>query len=306
MYGIIATWRMALEGAQEGLDLLKKNHCILDALEKAVIEVENHPDYHSVGFSGLPNVLGEVELDAAFMDGDSLKIGAVAGLGNYKNPVSLARRLLNRRCNNFLVGPGAEAFAERHGFKKERLLTPEAESQWQRKKDSMNDLMPYDGHDTVGMVGLDKKGKMAAATSTSGLFLKDQGRVGDSPLSGSGYYADSEIGAATATGLGEDIMKGCISYQIVEKMKMMSPQEAADQVVQTFSKSLKMRHQPVGDISVVCMNRKGEWGAATNTNHFSFVVANGDQPGVVFIARCQDHKTIYERASQEWIRTHTE
>src|SRR5690606_10503834 len=122
-------------------------------------------------------------------------------------------------------------------------------------------LSPYDGHDTVGMVALDSRNSMAAGTSTSGLFMKKRGRVGDSPLSGSGFYVDSEIGGATATGLGEDIMKGCVSYEIVRLMKEgYTPQGAADKAVAELNDLLIKKRKKAGDISVVCINNKGEFG----------------------------------------------
>src|SRR5699024_448156 len=118
---------------------------------------------------------------------------------------------------------------------------------------------------TVGMVCLDETGKMTAATSTSGLFMKKKGRIGDSPIIGSGFYVDSQIGGASATGLGEDLMKGCISYTIVQLMEMgMHPQKACEKAVFDLDLKLKQRRGQAGDLSVIAMNCKGEFGVATN------------------------------------------
>ncbi len=159
--------------------------------------VEDCPEYRSVGYGGLPNQECEVELDAAFMDGDSLSIGAVGGIKDFKNPISIARKLMDEEYNIFLVGLGAEKYAHKMGFERKNMLTEYSREQWQKKIVENNKInsKPYDGHDTVGgVVGLDQNRKMAVATSTSGLFMKKVGRIGDSPLSGSGFYVDSEIG----------------------------------------------------------------------------------------------------------------
>jgi N4-(beta-N-acetylglucosaminyl)-L-asparaginase len=151
------------------------------------------------------------------------------------------------------------------------------------------------------MVCLDKAGHMTAATSTSGLFMKKRGRVGDSPISGSGFYVDSSIGGATATGLGEDIMKGCLSYEVVRLMgEGMHPQEACEKVVADFSRKLVEKRGKAGEISIAAMNNKGEWGVGTNVE-FSFVAATQNEDPKVYIAYPKDDKTVYSEASQKWL-----
>lgn len=247
MYGIIATWRMALEGISEAADMLKKSADAGDSIETAIRAVEDFEFYKSVGYGGLPNEEMEVELDAAFMDGDTLDVGCVGAIKDFANPVSIARMLSKEPVNNFLVGAGAEKYAHRHGFERKNMLTERAKIHYHNrvKETTENtELKPYSGHDTVGMVCLDDKGHMTAATSTSGLFMKHAGRVGDSPVSGSGFYVDSEVGGASATGLGEDVMKGCVSYEIVRLMKEgKTPQEACDIAVNTFDKELKKEEE---------------------------------------------------------------
>ena len=266
--------------------------------------VEDYPFYKSVGYGGLPNEDCEVELDAAYMDGDTLDIGAVAGIKDYKNPISIARKLSKERFNCFLVGVGAEAYAHKEGFERVNMLTDRAKMHYQkrRKETIEKGLSPYDGHDTVGMIALDSEKKMVAGTSTSGLFMKKRGRVGDSPLSGSGFYVDSEVGGASATGLGEDLMKGCISYEIVRLMKEgYHPQEAADKAVEDLNAELKRRRGKAGDLSVVCLNNKGEFGVATNIDGFSFSVVTEDMEPTVYVCKNVDGKTTYEIASEEWL-----
>lgn len=308
-WGIIGTWRMSLEGIEKSIKLLENGETSIEAVETSIRMVEDCGEYRSVGYGGLPNEKCEVQLDAAFMDGNSLSIGAVAGVKDFKNPISIARKLMENRHNIFLVGSGAEEYAEKIGFKRSNLLTKESIIKWQEKNNEIekNNLKPYDGHDTVGIISLDLQGKLAVGTSTSGLFMKKAGRVGDSPISGSGFYADSEIGAASATGLGEDIMKGCISYEIVRLMKEgLHPQDAAEKAVKDINDKLLKRRGEAGDISVICMNNKGQWGVGTNVKHFSFVVATRDEEATVYIASFKDDKTKYIKASQEWIDTHTE
>ena len=297
-WGIIATWRMAADGVALGADILKNNGKCQDAVEKAIMQVEDYPFYKSVGYGGLPNENCEVELDAAFMDGKTLSIGAIAGIKDYKNPVSIARKLSEDRFNIFLVGAGAEAYAHKNGFVRQNMLTERAKKTWEIRMKEINEknLSPYDGHDTVCMIGLDSEKDMAVATSTSGLFMKKRGRVGDSPVSGSGFYVDNEVGGAAATGLGEDIMKGCLSYETVQRMRNgMSPMEAAQSAVEDFSKQLRRRRGVAGAISVIAMNNKGEWGIGTNVE-FTFVASTSEEEPKVYLANpvFNEDKTVRE------------
>lgn len=304
MWGIIATWRMAVEGITEADKMLKEGADAGDAIETAIKEVEDFPFYKSVGYGGLPNEEMEVELDAAYMDGDTLDIGAVAAIKDYANPISIARRLSHEKVNSMLVGEGAEKFAHKEGFERKNMLTDRAKIHYKNrvKEVQQQEIKPYSGHDTVGMVCLDQHGKMTAATSTSGLFMKKKGRVGDSPISGSGFYVDSKVGGASATGLGEDLMKGCISYEIVRLMKEgKHPQEACEIAVNDLNKELIERRGKAGDLSLIAMNNKGEWGVATNIEGFSFAVATEGQEPIVYLTKNIDGKCIHEVASQEWL-----
>lgn len=307
MWGMIATWRMALEGVATAIELLQQQHFAGDAIETAVKAVEDFPYYKSVGYGGLPNEQMQVELDAAYMDGTSFDFGAVCAIKDVANPISVARALSRYSVNNVLVGQGAEAFATKEGFERKNMLTDRAKIHYHNRLIDMEEahqLVPYAGHDTVGMVALDEKQQMVAGTSTSGLFMKKAGRVGDSPFIGSGLYVDSEIGGASATGLGEDLMKGVISYEIVRLMSAgLTPQQACEKAVRDLSKQLEKRRGSAGDLSVIAMNCKGEWGAATNIENFSFVVATKTQPLSVYRIHPQEDGTmVHESATQEWLQ----
>ncbi|SHE82113.1 Asparaginase [Atopostipes suicloacalis DSM 15692] len=307
MWGMIATWRMAVEGITEGAGTLKKGGNAADAIVEAISEVEDFPYYKSVGYGGLPNEEMEVELDAAYMNGTTLDFGAVGAVKDFANPIAIARRLSIEKANNFLVGIGAEKFAHKEGFERKTMLTERAKTHYKNRTYKLsqqeNELTPYTGHDTVGMVALDQEGLMTAGTSTSGLFMKKPGRVGDSPVIGSGFYVDSEIGGATATGLGEDLMKGMISYEIVSFMGAgFSPQEACEKAVDKLDKKLKERREEAGDLSVVAMDKDGNYGVASNIEGFSFAVVTENEESEVFIVdKIKNGKCHYEKATQEWL-----
>ncbi|MHC5228314.1 N(4)-(beta-N-acetylglucosaminyl)-L-asparaginase [Enterococcus sp. LJL99] len=303
-WGIIATWRMAHDGIVAASEALKKAEKSGDAIESTIRSVEDYPYYKSVGFGGLPNAEGILEMDAAFMDGDTFKIGAVAGITDTKNPISVARKLSDEKFNSFRVGEGATKYAMLNRFERKNMLTDRAKRLWEKRIEEMakNNLSPYDGHDTIGAVCLDQQGSMTAGTSSSGLFMKKPGRVGDSPLSGSGFYVDSEIGGATATGLGEDLMKGCLSYEIVRLMgEGYTPQAACDKAVYEFHEKLTKRYGKAGAFSLVAMNNQGEWGVATNVE-FTFSVATDTERPAIYLANMgENQQTIIEPITQEWL-----
>ena len=304
MYGIIATWRMAKEGVELADQMLKNGEVSGKAIEAAIKAVEDFPYYKSVGYGGLPNEEQIVELDAGYMDGDTMSVGALGAIKDFANPISIAKKLSEEKVNNVLVGAGAEKYAREMKFEEKEMLTDRAKAFYRkRKKELDKELKPYDGHDTVGMVCLDTAGTVTAATSTSGLFMKRSGRVGDSPIVGSGFYADSQVGGATATGLGEDLMKGCISYEIVRLMvEGLTPQAAGEKAVTDLDRKLREKRGEAGDLSVVAMNCKGEFGCATNIGGFSFSVATKDQEPVVYlVTREEDGHCSFREADQEWL-----
>lgn len=307
MWTMIATWCMALEGIQQGSETLKKGGSASDAVEIAARAVEDNPWFKSVGFGGLPNEEMDVELDAGFMDGTTLGVGAVASIHDFANPISIARKLTNLETNCVLAGYGAERYASKEGFERKNMLTPRAKKLYFEKiEETRQTQNPYMGHDTVGVSAIDNNGHIAAGTTTSGLFLKKPGRVGDSPIVGSGFYADSEVGSANATGLGEDLMKGCVSYEIVRRMRDgETPQEACEHTVAELDERLKRCRGRSGDLSVIAIDKNGNWGAATNINGFSFVVASENTEPVVYTANYENGHTVFQPASKEWMAEYT-
>ncbi|MDR2008837.1 MAG: N(4)-(beta-N-acetylglucosaminyl)-L-asparaginase [Alphaproteobacteria bacterium] len=304
MWAIIATWRMAAEGLAEAANLLSKGEHGGQALVKAITMVEDFPFYKSVGYGGLPNENGIVELDAAYMDGNTLSVGAVASTHDIANPVLVAQKLSEYPVNSFLVGEGAEEFATKNGFARKTMLTDRAKQHYQKRLNELKsqELKAYTGHDTIAAICLDTSGSMYAATSTSGLFMKKHGRVGDSPICGSGFYVQSEIGGVGATGLGEDLMKGAISFQITMLMKQgLSVQQACETAVNDLDTLLKKKRGQAGDISVVALDKNGDFGVATNIDTFSFVVATARSPLSIYLCERDGVHTKYRIADKEWL-----
>ncbi|AKX34228.1 N(4)-(beta-N-acetylglucosaminyl)-L-asparaginase [Spiroplasma litorale] len=308
-YAFIGTWRMSFESIKENINLLKKPDPKGNAIVNAISYIEDFPYYKSVGYGGLPNEECDVELDAGFMNGNTFQVGAIAGVKNVKNPIKLARELSYSKFNSFLVGKGAEEYAKKNGFEIKDMLSERAIQHYELKIKKLKEnpqLSPYDGHDTVGMVSLDVANNMFAATSTSGLFMKKPGRVGDSPIAGSGFYCVSSIGGATATGLGEDILKGCLSFQVVEKLKNgISVKDAPQQVVKEFNDLLNLKLGYCGAISIVALDKDGNWGVGTNCE-FSFVVGNQNEDVEIYIAKPNSELTSLqiEKPSKEWLENY--
>ena len=273
MSAIIGTWKMSLQGVGEGFSLLNAGQSAGDAVARAVTRVEDEPAYCSVGYGGLPDREGRVLLDAAFMDGDSLRMGGVMSAENIKNPILAARLLCGRETNCLLAGRGAERFAVAQGLEMRDMRTEASLRRWREALGREARLTAYTGHDTVCVLALDKRGSMAAGTSTSGLFMKEPGRVGDSPVIGSGFYCDSRFGAAAATGLGEDIMRGCLSYEAVSLMKGgAAPEEACREALRGLTERKLSLGEDAGSISLIALAPDGRFGAATTLPVFPFTV----------------------------------
>ncbi len=282
-YLVIATWEFALPGLKEAARILTDSGSCLDAVEHVVKTVELNPDVESVGLGGFPNEEGVVELDAAIMRGTDLGFGAVAGVRQFLHPISIARKVMSDTPYCMLVGTGAEDFALRHGFQKGELLTERRRREWLERKQRKS--RADTGHDTIGVIALDLDGSMASGTSSSGLKMKHPGRVGDSPIIGAGLYADDDVGAAVATGVGEDIMRCCPCFYAVELIHQgKTPQQAADAAVTKAHTRLARAQKKIGNIALACADNKGRYGAAANHEGFSFCVAsNKIQPRVMTV-----------------------
>ena len=286
MFALIGTWQMCLEGARRGTSLLQSGSSAGDAVEQAVIAVEDEPAYTSVGYGGLPDRTGRVLLDAAFMDGNTLRVGGVISAENIRNPISLARRLCGRETNCLLAGRGAEEAAAAFGLPMRDMRTEASMAKWREAVSKQPEqLTAYRGHDTVCVLALDERGGMAAGTSTSGLFMKDPGRVGDSPLIGSGFYCDARYGAAAATGLGGDIMRGYLSYEAVSLMRRgASPAAACREALAALAARKKSLGEGEGSISLIALNPEGEYGAATTLTAFPFAAGTAKQASLYAVS----------------------
>jgi len=273
---MISTWKMSLPALREAI------HCssVEEAVEHAVMCVEDDPSIDCVGFGGLPAKNGSVLLDAAWMDGKTLRFGAVMSTEGIRNPIQAARLLCGRKTNCLLSGNGAERFALDAGLPTRDHRTSETQARWKDalQNEQQQTRNAYREHDTVCVLGLDDDGHMIVATSTSGLFMKEPGRVGDSPIIGSGFYCDERYGAAAATGVGEEIMRGCLSYEIVSLMKRgYSPKAACEEALQQLVERKAALGEDKGDMSVIALSPTGSFGAATTLELFPFSVAENGQ-----------------------------
>jgi len=261
-----------MDANREAHRVLGENGRILDAVQRGVMLVEADPSNESVGYGGLPNRDGVVELDAAIVDGATLEAGSVAALRGIRNPVAVARLVMEKTPHVMLVGDGAQEFALENGFKKEKLLTPESRRRWKEMKANPDGAAR--GHDTIGMVALDRNGSMAAACTTSGLAWKLPGRVGDSPLIGDGLYCDQKAGGAAATGVGEEVIKVCGSYQVVEFMRQgVEPDEAIRRVLHRIVR--REGYDPEDNIAFVALRADGEVGYGSILPGFQAAVSRG-------------------------------
>ena len=225
-----------------GWDILRKNGSLLDAIELSANVTELDPEDTSVGYGGLPNMNGVVQLDASIMNGSDHNCGSVACIEGIKTPSSVARLVMERTDHIHLVGKGAQDFALMHGFKIENLLTEKTRKIWVKWRENLSDkddyLPPLNSNDsgkrttgTINVLGLNNDGDIAGITTTSGLAWKIPGRIGDSPIIGAGLYVDNEVGAVGATGRGEEMIRSCGSFLGVELMRNgKSPQKAGEEV----------------------------------------------------------------------------
>jgi N4-(beta-N-acetylglucosaminyl)-L-asparaginase len=254
---------------------LEETRSILDAIETGANVCELDPLDNSVGYGGLPNERGVVQLDASIMYGPTHRCGSVAALENIKTPCSVARLVMERTDHVMLVGAGALEFAKAHGFKEENILTEAARLAWLEWKENMSDkddwLPPANGvykhkerkKGTVNVLGMGYNGDVAGITTTSGLFGKIPGRVGDSPIIGAGLYVDNEVGAAGATGRGEELIRTCGSFLIVEKMRAgMSPQQACESVIERIVDVNGGTDKVNFNVKLIAMNINGDAGVA--------------------------------------------
>ncbi|MCK0155595.1 N(4)-(beta-N-acetylglucosaminyl)-L-asparaginase [Cellulophaga sp. F20128] len=232
----------------------------LDAVEKGAMAEEADIKNTTVGIGATPDRDGNVTLDACIMDKEG-NCGSVVYLQNIAHPVAVARKVMEETPHIILAGKGAEQFAYEQGFKKTNLLTEEAKNRWLewKKTSKYETIINIENHDTIGMLTMDKNGDLAGACTTSGMAYKVGGRVGDSPIIGAGLFVDNEVGAATATGVGEEVIRTVGSFLIVELMRQgKSPQEACEEGVKRIMDKNKGRED--FQIGFLALNKKGETG----------------------------------------------
>jgi N4-(beta-N-acetylglucosaminyl)-L-asparaginase len=289
---VVSTWDFGVAANQAAWEFLVKNGRALDAVEAGARVPEVDLRNHSVGRAGYPDRDGHVTLDASIMD-EHGNCGAVAAIEHIAHPISVARRVMEKTPHVLLVGDGALQFALEQGFPKEELLTPESEKAWREwlrtanYKPVINGEMnsyqaaPADGvrgdarnHDTLGMLAIDAHGNLSGACTTSGMAWKLHGRVGDSPIIGAGLYVDNDVGAATSTGVGEEVIRNVGSFLVVELMRQgRSPEAACREAV---ARIIKRKPGLAKDTQVgfLAINKRGEVGAWAIQKGFSYAVCD--------------------------------
>lgn len=263
-------------GIQKAIEMLKDKKDGLESIVEGIKIVEADPENHAVGYNSWPNLIGEVELDASVMDGDSLRTGAVGALRGYLHPVEIAHEVMKRLDHEIIVGKGAARFAEEIGAVRIDDLTPEMKEKWWRvirerlraeqleKFPDLNlldlDLHPFDpetAFDTIVYLAQDHQGKIAAATSTSGWACKYPGRLGDSPIIGAGIYADSRYGACACTNTGEMTIRCSSARSVVLYMKMgMTVEEA---VLEAVNDLKHLKDGFLGSVTIHAIDTRGNF-----------------------------------------------
>lgn len=257
---VIATWDVK-NATAKAYEVLQNGGDILDAIEKGCNVEEDNAEGLSVGKGGLPDRDGNVTLDACIMNKEG-NCGSVVYLQNIPHAISVARKVMEDTPHVMLAGKGAEQFAYEIGFEKEDLLTEKAKKAYEKWKieSEYKPIINIENHDTIGMLAVDENGDISGGCTTSGLAYKMAGRVGDSPIIGSGLFVDNEIGAAVATGLGEEVVKTVGSFLIVELMRQgRTPQQACEEAVS------RIVNKPNSDyknfqVGYIAVNKKGETG----------------------------------------------
>ncbi|PNS08034.1 N(4)-(beta-N-acetylglucosaminyl)-L-asparaginase [Solilutibacter silvestris] len=284
---VVSTWDFGIGANAAAWKVLGQGGGALDAVEVGARWAESELCNPTVGHCGNPDRDGVLTLDASIMDGDG-RVGAVAAIEDILHPVSVARKVMEDSPHVLLVGQGAQQFAIEHGFERKALLTDSARKAWEEwKKTSRYEpvinaerrLRPGDStnHDTLGILAIDTRGHMAGACTTSGMAWKVHGRVGDSPIVGAGLYVDGEVGAATASGVGEEMLRNAASFLVVELMRQgRSPAQACREAIARVVHKRPAASKTL-QVCFLAMNRRGEVGAYAL--HKGFVYAMQDEAG---------------------------
>lgn len=281
-------------GIQEAMRVLREGGSAVDAVEAGIRCVEANPDDHTVGYSGYPNLLGRVEVDASIMDGHDLSAGAVGAMQDCLHPISVARQVMERLPHVFLVGQGAERFAAEMGFERRDLLTDKARQVWEKRlRDAMPEEVferldqqpdlwrwvqmatdPERAKGTVNFIAQDAQGQLCAGASTSGWAWKYPGRLGDTPVIGAGVYADSRYGAVACTGMGEMSIRAGTARSLVLYLKMgLSPAEAGRQAMLDLN---DLGGAYLSSMNIVSVDRDGHHAAFSNVEGRTYVYINDE------------------------------
>jgi N4-(beta-N-acetylglucosaminyl)-L-asparaginase len=267
----LATWAHGKPAVDRAAEVFHSGGSLLDAVEKGINIPEDDPNVTSVGYGGLPNEEGVMELDAAIMDGTRHRAGSICNLHMIKNPISVARQVIEKTTHTTIAGEGAYQFALKMGFKPMQLLTPKSLQTWLDWRANPNHKTYWkvspENHDTIGFVATDGKGHVVSGCSTSGMAWKIHGRVADSSLVGCGVYADDNVGGASATGDGDLMTNYCTSVSIVHMMaRGLTPQQACEELLRLMVKTIPANRN--SESAVIAMNNKGEIGAASMNAKF--------------------------------------
>lgn len=271
---VVSTWNHGLPANNVAWQVIKDGGKAIDAVETGVRVPEADPNVMTVGYGGYPDREGKVTLDACIMD-ENQNCGSVAFLQHIKHPISVARLVMDKTPHVMLVGDGALQFAKEQGFKEENLLTPQAKSAWQAwlVKSKYEPVINIENHDTIGMLALDSHGDLSGACTTSGAAFKMSGRVGDSPIIGAGLYVDNEVGAATATGMGELMIKTVGCHLVVEMMRQgMTPTQACKAAVERIANKLGDYKQ--FQVGFLALSKSGEYGSYCIQPGFNYAVTD--------------------------------
>ena len=279
---VIATWNVP-NATSKAWEVLKNKGTALDAVEQGCRIEEADSLNFSVGKGGRPDRDGNVTLDACIMDHNG-DYGAVVAVQNITHVISLARKVMEETPHVILAGKGAEKFGVEQGFKKENLLTTSSKKAWEiwKKTSDYKPVINIENHDTIGMLAIDHKGDISGACTTSGLAYKMAGRVGDSPIIGSGLFIDNEVGGATATGMGEEVLKTVGSFLIVELMRQgKTPQQACEEAVKRVVKKSGNRFKGF-QVGFIAINKQGITGSYCIHEGFSYQVCKqGENKNII-------------------------
>ncbi|PXA83619.1 N(4)-(beta-N-acetylglucosaminyl)-L-asparaginase [Nostoc sp. 3335mG] len=282
---IVSTWDFGVSANAAAHAKLAAGGSILDAVEAGARVPEADPTVHTVGLGGYPDRDGHVTLDAVIMD-DAGGVGAVGAMEDVVHAVSVARAVMEKTPHTMLVGEGATQFALANGFPKANLLTPEAEAAWRewlktahyQPVANIENRMPGGAfnHDTIGILGRDGAGRLVGACTTSGMAFKMRGRVGDSPQVGCGLYVEAGVGAATSSGVGEEVIRTAGTARVVSSMRHgLSPMEACREAVMHI---VKLRGDAIRDeqVGFLALGHDGEVGAFALQPGFTYAVTDAD------------------------------